>query len=663
MSDGSPAIAVAGDVTVDWTIVTPPGTSSNLQLAYLWEREGTVTVSAMAGGAALIASLARRLSGDTLASPALPDGALNDPRFATAPRTFTVWKSYPLRIGSTESRWRLAEFLGWLGTVEGGAAERVPAAPVVVLDDADLGFRGRPESWPVGLEDAGRVRHVVLKMATPIGSGPLWDHLVEVAGDRLTVYITLGDLRKEDAAVGQALSWERTASEVVAAVLRRPDLGRAKRVVVGVGLAGAVIIEPGGESSLVYDARNLEGDWEAAHPGTPYGAGSAVVAALATSLVREDPDHVSRAVTDGLLLARRLHEAGLAVSPEGHPSLDVASPTSEGPGPFAIGRVPDDASWSLLREHGNGEYRAIAERVLLEGEGPAAAGVPVERMGSWASVDRAEIESMRSIRNIVSEYLALTRRLRPLSIAVFGPPGSGKSFAIKQMAGQWVASGLPIKTLEFNVSQFTSEDALAAAFQRVRDCAVEGAFPLVFWDEFDSARNGQELGWLAQFLAPMQDGSFLEGALTRPIGSALFVFAGGTHATMESFKSRAGHLPQAKATDFLSRLRGYIDILGPNRAGPEDGSFVVRRAFLLRQMLERKVPQIVGATGARIDPGVANAFLAVERYVHGARSMESIIDMSALTDRSRYGRSSLPAPHQLSLHVDAEEFMRLVESR
>lgn len=659
MTDGSPAIAVAGDVTVDWTIVTPPGMGSNLQLAYLWEREGTVTVSAMPGGAALIAALARGLGSLQVVEPTLPEGALSDPRHPGVTRAFTNWKSFPLRLGSTHGRWRLSEFLGWVGATEPVTRERPANAPVVVLDDANLGFRNRAESWPAGLDDPTHVGHVVLKMAAPIGVGPLWDHVIGAAADRLTVYITLNDLRKEDAAVGQALSWERTASETVEAVLRRPDLSRAKCVVVGIGLSGAVIVEPGAGASLVYDPMNLEGDWEATYPGVPYGVGSAISAALAAHFARSAREDICLAASTGLQLARQIHESGLRVSEGGEAALP--GPASSDSSPFASGNVTGGASWSFLREHGKGEYRAIAERVLLEGVEPAASGVPVERMGAWASVDRAEIESVRSVRNIVREYLSQSVRPRPLSIAVFGPPGSGKSFAIKQMAGQWAASGIRIQTLEFNVSQFSTDGALAAAFQRVRDCAVEGAFPLVFWDEFDSARNGQELGWLAQFLAPMQDGTFLEGSLTRPIGSALFVFAGGTHSTMESFKSRASSLPQAKATDFLSRLRGYVDILGPNRFGPDDDSFVVRRAFLLRQMLERKAPQVVGPHGVRIDPGVANAFLSVERYVHGARSMESIIDMSALTDRSRFGRSSLPAPHQLSLHVDTAEFLRLIE--
>lgn len=40
--------------------------------------------------------------------------------------------------------------------------------------------------------------------------------------------------------------------------------------------------------------------------------------------------------------------------------------------------------------------------------------------------------------------------------------------------------------------------------------------------------------------------------------------------------------------------------------------------------------------------------------------MESIIDMSVLSGKLMFERSCLPAPHQLDLHVDAAEFLKLV---
>jgi hypothetical protein len=230
------------------------------------------------------------------------------------------------------------------------------------------------------------------------------------------------------------------------------------------------------------------------------------------------------------------------------------------------------------------------------------------------------------------------------------------------MAREWMSGGAKITVLEFNLSQFASTSDLPAALQRVRDCAVEGSLPLVFWDEFDTALGGRELGWLAQFLAPMQDGAFVEHGVARPIGPAVFIFAGGTHPTMASFKTRAVEIPGAKATDFLSRLRGFVDILGPNPMHASDDTFILRRALLLRALLQGKAPGLVHGGRLDIDPGVLRAFLDVEKYVHGARSMESVVDMSALSGKLRYERSALPPHHQLDLHVAAGEFLALVHA-
>ena len=67
-------------------------------------------------------------------------------------------------------------------------------------------------------------------------------------------------------------------------------------------------------------------------------------------------------------------------------------------------------------------------------------------------------------------------------------------------------------------------------------------------------------------------------------------------------------------------------------------------------------------TGGRlnIDEGVLRAFLHADAFRHGARSMEAIVDMSTLTGKASYERSSLPARSQLEMHVDAEAFLALV---
>jgi hypothetical protein len=210
---------------------------------------------------------------------------------------------------------------------------------------------------------------------------------------------------------------------------------------------------------------------------------------------------------------------------------------------------------------------------------------------------------------------------------------------------------------------------LIAAFHQVRDAGLSGKLPLVFWDEFDSTLNNIELGWLRYFLEPMQDGTFLEGQVSHPIGRAIFVFAGGTRATFQEFSQSemAKNLKKfkdVKGPDFVSRLRGFLNILGPNplnRSPAADPCHVVRRSILLRSMLKRGCPGLVKGGKLQIDEGVLGAFLRVSSYRHGARSMESLIAASTLSGKTFFGRSCLPPFAQLNLHVDGIEFQTLVE--
>ena len=535
----------------------------------------------------------------------------------------------------------------------------------VVLDDAGLGFRDNSDRWPAELTSTdSQPAHVLFKFAGSLNRGPLLNHLLDAHDRQLTAYLAVGDLRKGYAPIGQPHSWQRLAEEVVSAVDCNESLRRCRRVIVSLGVAGALLIEQGNQPLLVFDPMHLEGDWERTRPGATSGLGTCIMAAMALA-VAQDPSSPDwpEALSRGLLAARTVHEQGYDYLEE---SEQIRFPITQ-----AIERLvdPGDADQSLSRTaitlgknwlvaiDDPQKLTAVARTIVREGLFTANLGIPVERMGSWVSVDRTEIESIRSVRLIVQQYLSQPRRQKPLNLAVFGPPGSGKSFAVKQLAKEWAASSQWFDILEFNVSQFTSTLDLGLALQRVRDAAVEQTMPLVFWDEFDTPLEDRELGWLARFLAPMQDGVFMDGGQGRPIGPAIFVFAGGTHPTLTSFKERAVSVPGAKATDFLSRLRGHIDVLGPNQYKETDVTFVLRRALLLRALLSVHAPQLTYNGNPSIDPGVLHALLEVPEYLHGARSMEAIIEMSGLAGSLKFERSALPAPHQLALHVDAEAFL------
>jgi DNA replication protein DnaC len=92
--------------------------------------------------------------------------------------------------------------------------------------------------------------------------------------------------------------------------------------------------------------------------------------------------------------------------------------------------------------------------VVLRGAEEGLRAVPKARYGAFLTVDREEIERINSIRSLITSYRTNPADRRPLSIAVFGPPGSGKSFAIKQLGVELLGKAQTV--LEFNLSQFGS---------------------------------------------------------------------------------------------------------------------------------------------------------------------------------------------------------------
>jgi hypothetical protein len=297
---------------------------------------------------------------------------------------------------------------------------------------------------------------------------------------------------------------------------------------------------------------------------------------------------------------------------------------------------------------------------------------PFEEHGKIRTAYSVEVDKFASIRRITMKYINDQAWTTPLSIAVFGQPGSGKSFTVRQILGT-VNEDMVKRPLEFNLAQFDDPKDLEIAFHKVQDQTVAGETALVFFDEFDT----NKLSWLRYFLAPMEDGKFKAGESTYEIGRAIFVFAGGVSTSWKHFyetRKTDGweEFSKAKGPDFVSRLRGYLDIASINppretNSGPTrwvtsevDGVLKFRRAILLRSLLEAHLADIIDSNSkeAGIDESVIHAFLNIKLYEHEARSMRAIIEMSRLSPRGFFQRSSLPSADQLKIHVDADEFVR-----
>lgn len=676
-------VLVAGDVTVDWNIARARAhQGSATAYEYVWGSDIATRACSQPGGAALLTLLLEAVAADsakdggvacTVTGPSIPGDALRDPATGCCIRSYSVWSAHPQAVGEKKLAWRASEF--W-GSDAPAAGREPPLAPElsdapwgIVLDDANLGFRDRKPAWPRWVSDPSPATSwLLLKMAHPVASGALWTHLADAWTDRLIVVVPVSDLRKGSLQIGYGLSWEQISGEIVAAITGDAQLSRAAAVVVPLGATGAVICDRASGNALLFDPAAQEDDWLRSHPGMSVGFNCCHVAGLVRHLVRGgDSRALGAGARRGIEAARALHIAGYGGG-DGRTLVDLRFPVPAVVDALASGATRLAAvdlremtpGWTILGRSLPDDPRGLAARVVRQGPEKLLGDIPLEKIGAWSSVDRTEIESIRSLRNIMVEYVAQAKPSRPLSIAVFGPPGAGKSFAIKQLARSLMPGRFA--AVEFNLSQFDSHDELPGAFHRVRDATLRGELPLVFWDEFDTPVDGRNLGWLRYFLSPMQDGEFRESALAHPVGAAVFVFAGGVFSSLAGFRDAADANPDAKGKDFLSRLRGFLNILGPNPQGDGDEAFFLRRALLLRALFKMKVPQLFDAAGElQIDEGVLRALLEIEQYRHGARSAECIIDMSALSGKLKFERSCLPARHQLDLHVDAEKFLERVQ--
>ena len=690
MENKAKKIVVAGDVTIDWLYWSVKGKDPGAmggEVPLNWELHTGMRKTVLPGGAMLLAGFVKDATGSTVISPQITN--LNQIPPEEVLHSTVMLGRFPyssVRKAEKDMVLRVEKEGGYTGPAVGKVKQLKvenddPDAEIVVIDDAGNGFRDEEPAWPAALKDKRKEPFVVLKMCRPLARGKLWDWVQKGHAERSVVVISADDLRTEGIHISRQLSWERTATDFIWQITNNRSLNplaACHNLIVFFGLDGAIHYMKDKDSfkvHLYYDPLQIEGGFNQIYRGKMVGLTSAFVAAVVAEIANGGLDRVGEGIRRGIVSSRRLLQKGF-----GNDSARVDYPGGElflalQKDEPQIMDIPvsrqnaldseDIRFWTILEDLTHQRLEDVAYNTLTTGKDPALDKVPVGQFGKLKTLDRTEIESFRSIKNLMVEYLSKGFQNRPLSIAIFGPPGSGKSFGATQVAKSIGEES--ITSLEFNISQWESPGDLIKALHQVRDTVLRGSVPLVFFDEFDSNFQGLPLGWLKYFLDPMQSGVFKHGDITHPIGKSIFIFAGGTSEALKNF-SREGCdekeinlFKEAKGPDFLSRLRGYVNILGVNKIGENDRLYMIRRAILLRSLLEGKARHLFNSTGIlQIDPGVRRAMIKVPEYMHGVRSMEAILDMSMLTGKRIFEQSVLPPPQQLKLLVDAELFSKLM---
>ena len=655
-------------------------------------------------------------------------------------KSYKVWLTVnPLGYGSENNDDSSAQTCGSKcpGSLHGESEASSEPPEIVVIDDAGLGFRDAEskDQWPfpTNKKDNQEPRWVVMKLTGKIGQGDLWKEVVARCKQNLVLIVSADNLRRANVRISRGLSWEATAEDLVAELYHNPQLKpllKARHLIVTFQSDGAFWMDNApddAKSLLVFDALRAEGEWSASQgEGGAFGYLSCFTAAIVRELcvpskeikICEDkakPEGQTKLVPDfemalssGLGASRELRKIGHGEvgsedkksAPPGFPFERIVKTIRESEARFVSAVIPPPpekrGSWMMLDEwqvnaRSKDKARPHFEAALAVAVlGPEALErFPVAQFGNYQTVDRKEIESLRTIRQLITAYVKDKRPRAPLNLGVFGPPGSGKSYIVYQIAK---AANIPKNdVLLFNLSQFKDSTDICGALHQVRDKVLKGVTPIVFWDEFDS--GGYK--WLQFLLAPMEDGEFQDGQITHPLGNCIFAFAGATASTFAEFGpinpskledevqevlEKEGKLQMlqaawkefvlAKGPDFKSRVVAYLNLLGMNRRqlckekggrrkwaeDTTDLCFPIRRALFMRSLLGPNKGETLN-----LDINVVRALLEISLYKGAGRSLQFLCTQLKNAVGGTSGRSSLPSAELLSMHVDAEEFWKLCE--
>lgn len=660
-----PSLFVAGDAPL-YLFLSPPDTTPRVD----WMQGGSSLIER------LLSSSAKNGSAFRVHGPDFAPTKHQDVHAVIKLKFIAADEKKPARL-ELHSEQCLRAKPGWnlpSGSIRKGDSDD----SVCILQDARAHAHFDKQGTERAMEVFNRIRprYIIHHMLQPLCTGELWhsirsgslDSKNRTDPERVILVVSADDLRAEGIELSYGLSWDRTCEDFVTrlgSVGKLVTLATAAHLIVLFGCDG-VIYHRGDRISrprLVFDPLRAEGDFTKQYSGDIPGVAEAFIAGFSKEFAGSGNWNMEDSIEEGLRTARRLVKNGLALScaPEDiyntNKIMGYNCSSQEEKERLLRFSVPSDdiskgrLEWSIL-EQVVGQPEEIARLIVTKGIQADTVKVPLARFNRLVLFDRKEIELFHGLSNSLAQYLAAPQ-YRPLHIGIFGPLGSGKSFAARQVA-EAASRGRNVRHLHFDLSQFVDERGLAEAFHEVRDCTLEGYIPLVYFRAFDTDSHTSSFDWLPHLLGPMASGSFsVIGGVARPIGKAVFFFG------ITGSKSRK-HLDKRPMSDFFGRLHGLVSMVGPNRVEGGHGSdklYPVRRAVVLRTLLEQREIKLRSGHTIEIDNSVLSSLLLTPQYRQGIHSMKSIISMSRLNNRTKFERAALPTESQMDLFVDYQDWV------
>lgn len=148
-------------------------------------------------------------------------------------------------------------------------------------------------------------------------------------------------------------------------------------------------------------------------------------------------------------------------------------------------------------------------------------------IGSYVTRNEEFKNYINDLCDLIQVYIEKKKSDRPLNVLLAAPPGSGKSFLIKQLIKSLEnVDDNSIVFEEIYIGSLDNIDEIRGIFQRIQSLNPERKLPFVFFDEIDSEIRGEYV--YAKFLAPMWDGNFYVGKEKFCLGRCVFFFAGSS---------------------------------------------------------------------------------------------------------------------------------------